>query len=94
VNDLSSNASAVDPGSPEVIMRESIRLASPADTDARAVAEVHVRSWQAAYRGLLPQDYLDGLDLTLDKREAYWREAIIQGGPGLLVAEVDGAVVG
>jgi GNAT superfamily N-acetyltransferase len=29
--------------------------------DAAAVARVHVRSWQAAYRGLLPDEYLDGL---------------------------------
>ena len=26
-----------------------------------AVARVHVRSWQVAYRGLLPDDYLDSL---------------------------------
>lgn len=26
-----------------------------------AVARVHVRSWQAAYRGLIPDDYLDRL---------------------------------
>lgn len=26
-----------------------------------AVAVVHVRSWQAAYRGLVPDDFLDGL---------------------------------
>jgi GNAT superfamily N-acetyltransferase len=30
--------------------------------DAKAIATVHVRSWQTAYRGLLPQDYLDDLD--------------------------------
>ena len=37
-------------------------LLRPADPgDAMAVARVHVRSWQAAYRNLLPQDYLDGL---------------------------------
>jgi len=29
--------------------------------DALAIATVHVHSWQAAYRGLLPQSYLDGL---------------------------------
>src|ERR1700761_4849547 len=29
--------------------------------DALAVARVHVRSWQAAYRTLLPDDYLDQL---------------------------------
>jgi GNAT superfamily N-acetyltransferase len=30
--------------------------------DAMAIATVHVRSWQEAYPGLVPQDYLDGLD--------------------------------
>jgi GNAT superfamily N-acetyltransferase len=30
--------------------------------DALAIATIHVRSWQAAYPGLLPQDYLDELD--------------------------------
>ena len=29
--------------------------------DAYEVARVHVRSWQSGYRGLMPQDYLDGL---------------------------------
>src|SRR3954452_21196189 len=36
-----------------------IRAASP--DDALQVAGVHVRSWQVAYRGLLPDEYLDGL---------------------------------
>lgn len=36
-----------------------LRLAVP--NDALPVARVHVRSWQAAYRNLLPQEYLDGL---------------------------------
>ena len=36
-----------------------LRPAEPAD--AMAVARVHVRAWQAAYRKLLPDDYLDTL---------------------------------
>jgi GNAT superfamily N-acetyltransferase len=37
-------------------------LLRPAEPDdALAVARVHVRSWQAAYRGLLPDEYLDQL---------------------------------
>lgn len=36
-----------------------IRPAQP--EDALAVARVHVRSWQAAYRNILPDDYLDQL---------------------------------
>ena len=30
--------------------------------DEPAVAEVHVRSWQEAYRELMPAEFLDGLD--------------------------------
>ena len=36
-----------------------LRLAEPAD--AMDVARIHVRSWQAAYRGLMPDAYLDAL---------------------------------
>jgi GNAT superfamily N-acetyltransferase len=36
-----------------------LRTAQPAD--AAAVAAIHVRSWQAGYRGLLPDEYLDAL---------------------------------
>jgi GNAT superfamily N-acetyltransferase len=42
------------------IPRPSVRTATVAD--AADLSGVHVRSWQAAYRALLPQDYLDGLD--------------------------------
>ena len=42
--------------------------------DARAIAGVHVRSWQAAYRGLLPQAYLDELD-TL-RRSEQWESVL------------------
>jgi GNAT superfamily N-acetyltransferase len=37
----------------------TVRDARP--EDALEVAGVHVRCWQVAYRGLLPDDYLDGL---------------------------------
>ena len=37
-----------------------VRAAVAADADA--VARVQVRSWQSAYRGLVAQDYLDGLE--------------------------------
>jgi GNAT superfamily N-acetyltransferase len=41
---------------PEVIIRPA------APEDALALARVHVRSWQLAYRGLIPDRYLDRLD--------------------------------
>jgi GNAT superfamily N-acetyltransferase len=49
-----------------------IRRATGAD--ALAIATVHVRSWQSAYRGLLPQDYLDELDPL--HSSAHWGELI------------------
>ncbi len=45
-----------------------LRQAEPGDEIA--VAEVHVRSWQSAYRGLLPDDYLDALE-PADRAERY-----------------------
>jgi len=43
-----------------------IRAALP--TDAQGIAQVHVRSWQQAYRELLPSDFLDSLSATLPRR--------------------------
>lgn len=34
-------------------------------TDANAIAQVHISSWQEAYRDLMPTDYLNGLQATL-----------------------------
>jgi GNAT superfamily N-acetyltransferase len=42
--------------------------------DALGVATVHVRSWQAAYRGLLPDAYLDQLDI--EARRVGWARTI------------------
>jgi hypothetical protein len=45
------------------------RLAQPGD--AGAIAVVHVRSWQAAYRNLVPQEFLDSLDTSARARSFY-----------------------
>ncbi|MEU6016411.1 GNAT family N-acetyltransferase [Streptomyces sp. NPDC047515] len=34
--------------------------------DCEAVAEVRVRGWQSAYAGLMPQSYLDAMDVAED----------------------------
>lgn len=44
------------------IPRPSVRAATV--RDAAALASIHARSWHAAYQGLLPQDFVDGLDLS------------------------------
>lgn len=70
-----------------------IRRAEPAD--ARAIAAVHVRSWQAAYAGLMPQDHLDAL--TPAMRVPLW-DRVLRGASSprteVLVAEVEGVVAG
>lgn len=44
--------------------------------DANAVATVHVRSWQSAYRGLIPDAYLDAL--SVERRTAVWRRILTE----------------
>jgi GNAT superfamily N-acetyltransferase len=62
--------------------------------DAPAMGRVHVRAWQAAYRGHMPDDYLDGL--RPEDRAAYWERALgrhdLRGA--ILVAERAGEVIG
>lgn len=40
----------------------AVELRDARHGDEPAVAELHVRSWQEAYRGLMPDDFLDALD--------------------------------
>ena len=70
-----------------------VRRAGPAD--AEQIAVVHVRSWQGAYRGLLPQEYLDGLD-PADRTER-WRRSLERNNwpaAGAIVAISHGRVAG
>jgi ribosomal protein S18 acetylase RimI-like enzyme len=60
--------------------------------DAPAIAEVHVASWRWAYRGQLPNETLEALDVA--EREARWREAIPDPSTNVIVAVVVGAIVG
>lgn len=61
--------------------------------DAPAVAGVHVRAWQAGYRGILPDDYLDGLRAE-DRASRYTFGATDPDRPQTIVAEIDGAICG
>ncbi len=56
--------------------------------DAATVAELHVATWKAAYKDLLPAEFLAGL--TPAMRLGLWRDAIEYGEPQVLLA-VDGA---
>jgi GNAT superfamily N-acetyltransferase len=56
-------------------MAISVRRALP--DDARAIAEVQVAGWQAAYRGLVSDAFLDAF--TVSARTARWTEILAQG---------------
>ena len=68
-----------------------IRLAEP--EDAMAVARVHVRSWQVAYRGLLPDEYLDQLRPE-DRAERYDFASRDPLKPRTIVATEGGLIYG
>ena len=61
--------------------------------DAAAVAGVHVRSWQVAYRGLLPDEYLDGLR-PKDRAQRYTFGELDSQQPETIVAIDHGTICG
>jgi GNAT superfamily N-acetyltransferase len=62
--------------------------------DADALGLIHVRAWQTAYRGVMSDDYLDGL--RPEDRAEMWRRGVsrAQGEQRVSVIEFDGDVVG
>lgn len=68
-----------------------IREAGPGD--AQAIAEIHVRSWLATYRGMLPDAILDSL--SVEQREEAWRSRLVEpAGGGFVLVAADPEVAG
>ena len=70
-----------------------VRDAEPGD--AADMARVHVASWRGAYRGLMPQDVLDRLDVSV--RTSLWIRIMNRTDPArgaVLVVEDDGQIIG
>ncbi|EKD54815.1 MAG: hypothetical protein ACD_60C00041G0006 [uncultured bacterium] len=66
-----------------------IRLAT--DQDARAIAAIHVASWQKIYRGYIPDTLLN--NLSVSERELQWRNLIHQKIK-ILVLEKENVLLG
>ena len=62
------------------------------ESDARQLAEAHVASMRATYRGLVSQDVLDAL--SVDDNETRKRQAIASSDIRHFVAEADGRAIG
>ncbi|MEU6144949.1 GNAT family N-acetyltransferase [Streptomyces sp. NPDC047081] len=62
--------------------------------DCDRVAEIRVGGWRTAYRGLIPQSYLDSMSVPDDAERR--RARLLEGNPGVVnvVAERDGEVIG
>jgi GNAT superfamily N-acetyltransferase len=69
-----------------------LTLRSARLSDAQALAVLHVATWQHAYRGLLPDDFLDGLSLqsSIDR----WQLALVDPHRHVWVACEAGRIVG
>jgi len=73
----------------------SLVVPSPGFGDVGALGEVHVAAWQAAYRGLLPDAYLDCL--RAEDRAEWWVEVLSRPhgvADVLQVAAIDGRACG
>jgi GrpB-like predicted nucleotidyltransferase (UPF0157 family)/GNAT superfamily N-acetyltransferase len=71
-------------------IENSVKVRKASGGDVPRIAEIHVRSWQAAYRGILPDELLD--DLKVSEREESWRALLSDEGNDrlTLVAEDSG----
>ena len=62
------------------------------ESDAPALAKVHVDSWQAAYRGLVPDSVLQGFTYQ-GRTERFW-QSLATGSEETYLVEEDGSVMG
>jgi len=70
-----------------------IRLASPDDADG--IAHVHVDSWRAAYKGIVPDAHL--ASLSYEQRAARWRDNFTMANRNTFVyvaEDVHGRIMG
>ncbi len=63
--------------------------------DAQTIAQLHIKSWQNSYRGILTDAFLD--EAIVADRISFWTQRLVEE-PGehtyLLIAEQDGKAVG
>ena len=76
-------------------MVPAVVIRSATAGDAAEIANVHVSAWREAYRGLLPDAFLEGLPLAFRRRKRMWSALLDDGNRPIFVAEAtDHGVVG
>ena len=63
----------------------AVHIRHPRAGDGDGIARVHIETWQTAYRGLLPDEYLDGLTADLERRAAWWERQIAEAANRRLI---------
>jgi GNAT superfamily N-acetyltransferase len=61
-------------------------------SDAQDIARVHVATWKATYSGIVPQPFLDSLDVP--SRAEAWKDWLNEGKSHIYVAENDKELFG
>ena len=76
-----------------VTTQQGLTIAAANFDDLPEIADVHVKSWQETYKGLVPQSYLDALEVStrLEKWQVWFRQG---QGDGLILARIADRVVG
>jgi ribosomal protein S18 acetylase RimI-like enzyme len=73
---------------------DPLAIRQAVEGDEAAIADLHVRAWQSAFRGLLPDTYLDGLPAQMDRRRDMWRGRVGDAERRVWLAERDGVLLG
>ena len=73
---------------------ENFKIRQAEANDAFQIAKVHVGTWQFAYRGQMPDAFLNAL--SVESRTKFWQEVLsISDSPGTVwVAEEDKKIIG
>lgn len=77
-----------------VNLADSVFLRAATPDDAEGVAIVRIDSWRTTYRGIIPDSYLDAMDV--EESMALWRRVLTAASrtTSVFVAELDGEIVG
>ena len=67
----------------------TIRSATP--DDAGMIATIHVEAWRVAYRGIVPDEFLDSL--SIEGRESTWRQILSSSHERVWVAQESETIV-
>jgi len=65
---------------------------TPVIDDASGIAYVHVKTWQEAYQGIVPDGYLN--QLSVQVKTENWKSHIKNNPSSILVLEADVGIVG